>query len=113
MEEIKAAAKNGRRIAPEQLTNIVFRGGIADAKRLVVRHATHTEHIVFLFDNIDKGWATNGIDQLDVRLVRLLLEALEKVQRDLAADRKDFLFVVFLRNDVFEMMISDTPDKSK
>jgi hypothetical protein len=50
---------------------------------------------------------------MDVRLVRLLLEALEKVKRDLAVDHCDFRFVVFLRNDVFELMVSGTPDKGK
>jgi hypothetical protein len=50
---------------------------------------------------------------MDVRLVRLLLEALEKVNRDLAVDHCDFRFVVFLRNDVFELMVSGTPDKGK
>jgi hypothetical protein len=80
---------------------------------LVVRHATKIEHIIFLFDNIDKGWATDGVDELDVRLVRLLLEALEKVKSDLAVAHRDFIFVVFLRNDVFELMVSETPDKGK
>jgi hypothetical protein len=46
-------------------------------------------------------------------LYGLLLETLEKVQRDLAVDHCDFLFVVFLRNDVFELMVSGTPDKGK
>ena len=112
-EEIKRARQRGGEITTEQLTNIVYRGGIADAKKFVLRHAGWIEHVVFLFDNIDKGWATDGVDEMDVRLVRLLLEALEKVKRDLAVDHCDFRFVVFLRNDVFELMVSGTPDKGK
>jgi hypothetical protein len=113
IDEIKQSEQRGEALIPEKLTNIVYRGGVADAKRLVVRHSAKIEHIVFLFDNIDKGWATDGVDKLDVRLVRLLLEALEKVQRDLAADHRDFRFVIFLRNDIFELMVSGTPDKGK
>ncbi len=48
-----------------------------------------------------------------MRLVRLLLEALEKVRSDLGVENRKFLFVVFLRNDVFELMVSETPDKGK
>lgn len=48
-----------------------------------------------------------------MKLVRLLLESLEKLQHDLAADHKEFIFVIFLRNDVFELMVSGTPDKGK
>jgi hypothetical protein len=77
---IKRTQEIGERITVERLTNIVYRGGIAEAKKFVLRYAGRIEHIVFLFDNIDKGWATNGVDEMDVRLVRLLLEALEKVK---------------------------------
>jgi hypothetical protein len=112
-EEIKALVHKGEILSPEKLTNVVFRGGVAEARRLVVKHSAKCEFLVFLFDNIDKGWATDGVDELDVKLVRLLLEALEKVKRDLAVDRRDFIFVVFLRNDVFELMVSGTPDKGK
>jgi hypothetical protein len=113
IEEIKAKAKRGETLSPEKLTNVVYRGGIAEAKRLVIKHSTNVEHLVFLFDNIDKGWETDGVDELDVRLVRLLLEALEKVRSDLGVENRDFRFVVFLRNDVFELMVSETPDKGK
>jgi hypothetical protein len=113
IDEIKRAQERGERITTEGLTNIVYRSGIAEAKKFVLRYSARLEHIVFLFDNIDKGWATNGVDEMDVRLVRLLLEALEKVKRDLAVDHCDFRFVVFLRNDVFELMVSGTPDKGK
>jgi hypothetical protein len=113
LEEIKANSKVGQSLSPDKLTNIVFRGGVADAKRLVLKHSKKWEHLTFLFDNIDKGWATDGVDELDVRLVRLLLESLEKIRSDLAVEGKDFIFVVFLRNDVFELMVSGTPDKGK
>jgi hypothetical protein len=113
IKEIKRLEESGQTITAERLTNIVYRGGIAEAKKFVVRHAGRFQQIVFLFDNIDKGWATDGVDQMDVRLVRLLLEALEKVRHDLNVDHCDFRFVVFLRNDVFELMVSGTPDKGK
>jgi hypothetical protein len=41
------------------------------------------------------------------------LEALEKVRSDLDVEHRDFIFAVFLRNDVFELMVSETPDKGK
>ena len=113
IQEIKALADKKEKLSPEKLTNIVFRRGIADAKTLVVKHSAKIEHFTFLFDNIDKGWATNGVDELDVRMVRLLLESLEKVKSDLGVEHRDFIFVVFLRNDVFELMVSETPDKGK
>jgi hypothetical protein len=113
LEEIKACTKKGERLTPERLTNIVFRSGITDLKRLIIKYSANTHGTVFLFDNIDKGWATDGVDEIDVKLVRLLLETLEKIKRDLAVVGREFVFVVFLRNDVFELMISGTPDRGK
>jgi hypothetical protein len=113
LTEIDARVKRKEYLTTEQLTNIVFRGGAATAKRLVVKHSAKAEHLVFLFDNIDKGWASDGVDELDVKLVRLLLEALEKVRSDLTVDHRDLVFVVFLRNDVFELMVAETPDRGK
>jgi hypothetical protein len=113
LAEVEAQAKRKEPLTAEQLTNLVFRGGAGPAKRLLVKHSAKVRHLVFLFDNIDKGWASDGVDELDVKLVRLLLEALEKVRSDLAVEYRDFIFVVFLRNDVFELMVSETPDKGK
>jgi hypothetical protein len=38
IQEIKAKAETNERLSPEKLTNIVFRSGIAEAKRPVVKH---------------------------------------------------------------------------
>jgi hypothetical protein len=52
IQEIKAKAENNERLSPEKLTNIVLRSGIAEPKRLVVKHSPRIEHFVFLFYNI-------------------------------------------------------------
>jgi hypothetical protein len=54
LQEIKARKQSNEKLSPERLTNIVFRGGIGDAKRLVLKHSQRIEHLIFLFDNIDK-----------------------------------------------------------
>jgi hypothetical protein len=113
LREIKVLSKKGQQLPPEQLTNVVFKGGIAEAKALVTRLTEKSPTIVFLFDNIDKGWATNGVDAFDVRLVRLLIEALERIKRDLNVVDRRFISVVFLRNDVYELMVDETPDRGK
>lgn len=113
LEELKVRSRSGRPLASEELTNIVFKGGIAHAKTLIVKYSSSAQHLILLFDNIDKGWMTNGVDEFDVRLVRLLLEALERVKRDFGTANRDFFSVVFLRNDVYELLVSGTPDRGK
>ncbi|MBI1620181.1 P-loop ATPase, Sll1717 family [Aquamicrobium zhengzhouense] len=113
IDEMQSERRKGRALSPERITNIVFRGGIMKLKELLIKHSDpKTEHVI-LFDNLDKGWPTNGVEQFDVRLVRLLIEALDKIRRDFdAADRK-FSSVVFLRNDIYERLVDDTPDRGK
>lgn len=113
VQEIEAAKKRRQSISAEFLTNVIFRGGITQLKKFIIDHTVANDHFVLFFDNIDKGWPTNGVHEFDVRLVRLLVEALDKIKRDFAAVRRDFMSVVFLRNDIYEMLVENTPDRGK
>ena len=113
IQEIDSAKKRRQTISPEFLTNVIFRGGITELKKAILKHSTTKSTFVLLFDNIDKGWPTSGVDEFDVRLVRLLIETLDKVKRDLASAQRDFHSVVFLRNDIYELLVSATPDRGK
>jgi len=113
LQELQRLQKKGEMLTPERLTNIVFASGIAKIKGLLLKHADANRPFVLLFDNIDKGWPANGVHQFDVRLVRLLIEALDKIRRDFAVQHHDFKSVVFLRNDIYELLVEGTPDRGK
>lgn len=113
LQEIDLLKRQGRKLTTELLTNVIFRGGIADIKNAIFEHNEAGSSIIFLFDNIDKGWPSTGLDAFDVRMVRLLIEALEKIRRDFGADGIEFTPVVFLRNDIYELLINETPDRGK
>jgi hypothetical protein len=55
----------------------------------------------------------NGVPSLDVRMVRLLIETLDKVKRDFDVRDREFMSVVFLRNDIYEVLVDETPDRGK
>jgi hypothetical protein len=111
VDEIKRLSINGGALSPERLTGIVFRGGIAELRALADKYAETS--IVFLFDNIDKGWPSEGINEFDIRLVRLLIESLDKIRHDFGTQHKEFMSVVFLRNDIYELLVNQTPDRGK
>ena len=113
LKELASLAKSNRKMGPDALTNLIFRGGIAEIKTIIVDHTDTDLRIVLLFDNIDKGWPTNGVQDFDVRLVRLLVETLDKIKRDFGATNREFASIVFLRNDVYELMVDATPDRGK
>jgi hypothetical protein len=100
-------------LTPEALTNIIFRGAIPAIKELIHKHTNNKTEIVVLFDNIDKGWPAMGVDAFDIRLVRLLVEGLDKIGRDSRAQGREYMSVVFLRNDIYELLVEGTPDRQK
>jgi len=112
-QEIEVVKKRGQPISADLLTNVIFRGGVTELKKIILKHTTSRNPIILLFDNIDKGWPANGVDEFDIRLVRLLIESLDKIKRDFSAADRDFSSVVFLRNDIYELMVQATPDRGK
>ncbi len=109
--EIARMKNRKEHLSAQVLTNIIFKHGVTELRELIHKHASNP--ILLLFDNIDKGWLANGVHEFDVRLVRLLVEALDKVKRDLYADGVEFTSIVFLRNDIYELLMDQTPDRGK
>jgi hypothetical protein len=73
LQELKRLDQNGEKLSPEKLTNIVFEGPVTQIRTLIEKSIPAMTTMVFLFDNIDKGWPANGVPPLDVRMVRLLM----------------------------------------
>jgi hypothetical protein len=113
VRELENLDKEGKTFEPERLTNIVFRDGISKLKSYLVRYLSRKNKIILLFDNIDKGWPASGVNEFDIRSVRLLIEALETIKRDFTAQGRQFSSVVFLRNDIYELLVEQTPDRGK
>lgn len=71
------------------------------------------EHVWLLFDNIDKGWPILEAQPEDILLIKSLLEATRKLQRQFEKRGADSHAVVFLRNDIYEHLILDPADRGK
>lgn len=66
-----------------------------------------------LIDNLDKGWPTRGASREDILILRSLLGATRKLQRQLERRSVAFHCLVFLRNDIHDLLVAETPDKGK
>jgi len=71
------------------------------------------ECVWILFDNIDKGFTTRGLQSEDVYIIRSLLEATRKLQANLEKKHLNCVATVFLRRDVYDHLIDLTPDRGK
>lgn len=111
--ELRNAAKGGRALSISQVTNMVFKTGISKIRDLIVDHSSSRLPITFLFDNIDKGWPATGVQSGDITIVRLLIEALDRVRSDFASRDREFISIVFVRHDVYDLVLNQTPDRGK
>jgi hypothetical protein len=66
-----------------------------------------------LFDNVDRGWSPSGLTDDDIVIVRSLIDAGRKIQREMQRDGLNFHCVIFLRNDVYQLLMQATSDFGK
>lgn len=96
-----------------QVTQIIYLHDIRALEQALTRYLRFKENVWLLFDNLDKGWSTGGVSQEDIIILRCLIDAAKKMRNDLVQKRLDFHAVVFIRNDVFELLIDSTADYGK
>jgi len=71
------------------------------------------EDVWMLFDNLDKGWPVRSATEEDILLLRCLLEATRKLERQFEGRNVNFHGVVFIRNDIYQHLILDPADRGK
>lgn len=100
-------------LSKDQLTNLLYETTLPELRAEIENYALEKEGIHVLFDNLDKGWNAEGLENTDVVMVRTLLEAGRKLENDFGKADTDFRCTIFLRNDVFEVLLSQTADRGK
>ncbi|HWX08684.1 MAG TPA: hypothetical protein VNY33_01800, partial [Gaiellaceae bacterium] len=96
-----------------QLTELIFSGDVRELNDAVTDYLSIKASVWMLIDNLDKGWPIRGSTPTDILIVRSLLEATRKIQRQLEHSDVDFHCLVFLRTDIYEHLVALTPDKGK
>lgn len=100
--------------APE-ITQLVYGSdirGLNDALSSYLS-ASRKEAIWLLIDNLDKSWPVQSARAEDILLIRSLLEATRKLQRQFETRGTECHVIVFLRNDIYEHLVLETPDRGK
>jgi hypothetical protein len=102
-------------IKSTDLTKIIYAQDISNLQNILTKHIQENqiEEIWILFDNIDKGFPTHGIQEEDILMVRCLLEASRKVQQSFGSRNINCTSIIFLRRDVYDYLVNMTPDRGK
>jgi hypothetical protein len=112
-ELAKGNSDNLRRLNSGEITQLLYKHNLADLKARVIEYLTWKNGVWILFDNLDKGWPPNGVQPEDVLVLRCLVDALNKLENDLRRRSIECHGTVFIRNDVFELLVAATSDRGK
>lgn len=115
LETYSQIAKSGEQvnITTGQVTEILYQHDIRNLYDAMVRYLQLKGEVWLLFDNIDKGWSVEGIDATDIVILRCLINASRKVQREFRTRSIEFHSVVFVRDDVYGLLMQGSSDYGK
>jgi hypothetical protein len=96
------------------ITQLIHARPIKDLNNAISAYLSLTKRDVWLlFDNLDKGWPIHDVQQEDILLLRSLLEATRKLQRQFETRGIELFSVVFIRNDIYQHLILEPADRGK
>lgn len=109
----KYGEDSDRTLSQQEITELLYRHDVNKLRDQIVEYLRVKKALFLLFDNLDKGWPTHGLTATDIAILRALLEATRKIERQLQKRDIDCTTLAFLRNDVYELLVSETPDRGK
>jgi hypothetical protein len=102
-----------QRLTSTEVTELIHKHNIRDIRDALSEYLEFKDSVWVLFDNLDKGWSSHGLSISDVMILRCLIDAARKIQRQIQADDHDFHCVVFVRNDVYQLLVEASSDYGK
>ena len=102
-----------QRLTAQQVTELVYKHNVREIREALSAYLRFKNAVWVLFDNLDKGWSQHGLTSGDTLILRSLIDAARKIQRELQKEGHDFHCVVFVRNDVYQLLVETSADYGK
>ena len=102
------------RLTTEQVTELVYTHDIRQIRTMISEYLHRKNSVWVLFDNLDRGWSTQGVDEIDAITLRCLVDAGRKVEREMRKEGHEAVHcIVFVRNDVYDHLMRNSADYGK
>lgn len=109
----KYGTESEQRLTSSEVTELIHKHNLRDIREALSDYLSVKEGVWVLFDNLDKGWSSHGLTDDDILIVRGLIDAARKIQRQMQSDDHNFHCVVFVRNDVYQLLVEASSDYGK
>ncbi|MCR9217709.1 MAG: hypothetical protein NXI14_10985, partial [bacterium] len=97
----------------DQLTQFLYSHDFSILRDKVMDYLELKQSLWILFDNLDKGWPAQGLTSDDAMMIRCLIEAINRMSLRLKKSGIRGGGIVFIRSDVFDLVINNTSDRGK
>lgn len=101
------------RLNQSEVTEILYMHNLRELRGSLEDYLQLKGEIWVLFDNLDKGWSTHGVSAADLLMMRCLLDASRKLEQTFSRRQVSCHTVVFMRNDIYQLLLDATPDRGK
>jgi hypothetical protein len=96
------------------ITQIVYSRQIRELVEALTEYLSITRRSVWiLIDNLDKGWPIHSVLSEDISILRSLLEATRKLERQFESRGVELHSVTFIRNDIYQHLILESAERGK
>lgn len=86
----KFGKQQGQKLANADVTELLYSHDLAILQRQISAYLEKKQSVWVFFDNLDKGWSTQGVEVIDAVVLRCLVDAGRKVEREMRRDKHEF-----------------------
>ncbi len=96
------------------ITQLVYSRQIRELLEALTEYLSISRRSVWiLIDNLDKGWPIRSVLPEDISILRSLLEATRKLERQFESRGVELHSVAFIRNDIYQHLILEPAERGK
>ena len=111
--QTRFGTETDQRLTAAEVTELIHKHNIREIRKALSDYLSVKDSVWVLFDNLDKGWSSHGLTDDDILILRGLIDAARKIQRQMQSEKHDFNCVVFVRNDVYQLLVEASADYGK
>ncbi len=84
------------RLSSSKLTEMLYSHDVKELTQQIISYMANKDMCWLLFDNIDKGWPTSGLEDEDLLIIRALIDATKKLRDNLENQMLKSILLFFL-----------------
>lgn len=113
--ELKTSGTEGEKIKlnNDQITQLIYMSDLKVLRDTVTQYLLKKDAVWILLDNLDKGWSSDGVSKVDILMLRCLIDASRKIQREFSRKQVPISSIIFVRNDIYELLVRRSSDFGK